>query len=301
MQEATLTDRDGVEIFYRRWLPPSDARAVVLVLHGASEHSGRYGGLGEALAAVGCAVYADDHRGFGRTATSTGFGRSGPRGFDGVLDAIHCVQERAIEEHGNVPVIVFGHSMGSVFTQVYVQRHAAELAGFVLSGSFGPSPELEGMVVALQAGVDAGGGDTPLEGLGPFNDPFEPARTPFDWLSRDEAEVDKYIADPLCGDGAPLTLGYVNGVIGLLAQGTDPTRIAAIGAGKPVLLITGEADPVSGGGATVRVLEQSYRDAGLVVTARYYPDARHELLNELNRDEVLADVVGWVEAVVGVS
>ncbi|MGE0304636.1 MAG: alpha/beta hydrolase, partial [Acidimicrobiia bacterium] len=89
--------------------------------------------------------------------------------------------------------------------------------------------------------------------------------------------------------------------IGLPAQGTDPTRIAAIGAGKPVLHTTGEADPVSGGGATVRVLEQSYRDAGLVVTARYYPDARHELLNELNRDEVLADVVGWVEAVVGVS
>jgi alpha-beta hydrolase superfamily lysophospholipase len=294
METATLTDADGIEIFYRRWLPAADPRAMVLILHGASEHSARYARFGEALAAAGYAAYADDHRGFGNSAAQTGVGRPGPRGFDGVLDAIHAVQQQALADVGPVPVVLFGHSMGSVFAQVYAQQHATELAGFVLCGSFGPSPELAEMVAGIRAAVEAGAGETVLDSLGPFNAPFEPSRTPFDWLSRDEAEVDRYIADPMCGDGAPLTIDYAFGVLDLLSRGTDPTRIVSIGKDKPVLLITGEADPVSNGAETVRTLEALYREAGLAVTARYYPEARHELLNEINRDEVQGDVVSWI-------
>ncbi len=302
MDEATLLDADGVEIFYRSWLPASPPQAIVLVLHGMSEHSGRYQRFGEALAAAGFAAYADDHRGFGRTATATatatGFGRAGPRGFDGVLEAIHAVQLQAIADVGPLPVIVFGHSMGSVFTQVYAQVHASELAGVVLCGSFGPDPQIDLMVGALQSAVDGGAGDVAMPTIGPFNEPFEPSRTPFDWLSRDEAEVDAYIADPLCGDGAPPTLGYALGVLQCLVRGTDTEQIANIPKGFPVLLITGTADPVSTGGATVRLLEALYRSAGLDVTAHYYEDARHELLNETNRDKVEGDVLQWLRGVI---
>ncbi len=294
MDEKTLVDEDGVEIFYRRWLPEGPPAAIVMVLHGASEHSGRYARFATALAGAGYAVYADDHRGFGKTAPATGVGHAGPRGFDGVLDSIYAVQAQALADVGALPVVVFGHSMGSVFTQVYAQQHASELAGFILCGSFGPSPQLGEMVAGLQAAVDAGAGETPLDSLGPFNTPFEPARTPFDWLSRDEKEVDAYIADPMCGEGNPLTVDYAFGVISLLSRGTDPAQIASIGAGKPVLLITGGADPVSTGGETVRVLEGLYRDAGLSVTAHYYPEARHELLNETNREEVDRDIIEWL-------
>lgn len=298
MDEATLVDPDGVEVFYRRWLPAGDPTALVLVLHGASEHSGRYRRFGELLAANGYAVYADDHRGFGHTAASTGAGLAGPRGFDGVLGSVEAVHRRALADLGEVPVVVFGHSMGSVFTQVYVQDHGHELAGFALSGSLGPAPELTEMIAGLQAAVDGGMGDSPLDMLGGFNAGFEPARTTYDWLSRDEAEVDAYIADPMAGDDAPMSFGYTLGMLELLQRGSDPDGIARIPRGLPVLFITGLADPVSNGGETVRTLEAAYRAAGLAVTAHYYPDARHELLNETNRDEVDRDVLAWLAGVV---
>jgi alpha-beta hydrolase superfamily lysophospholipase len=294
MDELTLVDPDGIEIFYRRWLPDGPRRAIVLVLHGASEHSGRYRRFAEALAAEGYAVYADDHRGHGRTGRTHGVGVPGPRGFDGVLDAIAAVQRQALADCGELPVVVFGHSMGSVLTQAYVQRHGTELSGIVLCGSMGPSPELGQMVAGLQMAVDAGMGDQPIDALGPMNAAFEPARTEFDWLSRDDAEVDAYLADPFCGVGNPLTYGFVFGTAGLLQAASEPSAIATIPSDVAVLLITGTADPVSNGGELVRVLETAYRGAGLTVESHYYPDARHELLNETNRDEVQQDVVRWL-------
>ena len=299
LEETTLSDPHDVEIFYRRWLPDEgEPRSVVLVLHGMSEHSGRYGRFAEALIGAGHAVYALDHRGFGRTSAVTGPGKTGPGGFDGVLGAIRALHDKAVDEMGSLPVIVFGHSMGSMFTQAYVQQHH-DLAGFVLSGSTSPTPELGELVTGLEAMVEAGAADEVLDALGGFHEPFAPTRTDYDWLSRDEAEVDAYIADPMCGDGNPVTVGFVAGMLGMLRDASGPEAIAAIPDGTPVLLATGEADPVSNGAAAVRTLEQQYRDAGLDVAAKYYPEARHEILNETNRDEVTADIVGWIDGVVG--
>ena len=299
--ETTLNDEHDVEIFYRRWLPESDdPRSVVLVLHGMSEHSGRYARFAEALVADGHAVYALDHRGFGRTSAVTGMGKTGPGGFDGVLGSIRSLQETASDEFPGLPVVVFGHSMGSMFTQAYVQGRD-DLAGFILSGSATATPELGELVTGIEAIVEAGAGDEPLDALGGFNEAFAPARTDYDWLSRDPDEVDKYIADPMCGDGNPVTASFVGGMLGLLQQASSPDAIATIADGTPVLLVTGEADPVSNGGEGVRALEQQYRDAGLDVTAYYYPEARHELLNEVNRDEVTADIVRWLDELVNAS
>ncbi len=298
MDQRSFVDTDGLEIHYRHWATRDAPRGAVVVAHGASEHSGRYDRFAKALTSAGLAVYAPDHRGHGATAGSTGPGRIGPRGTDGVLDDIGQLVGIASGET-SAPVVLFGHSMGSLFVQAYVERGGGDLAGYVLSGCMGPLAEgTEEMVDALAEAVEAGMGDETMDVLGPFNEPFEPSRTPYDWLSRDEAEVDAYIADPLCGDDLPLTYGYVAAMLSLIRSAMSPEGVARTPSGLAVLLVTGAMDPVSAMGDQVRVLEEGLRGAGAEVTAIYYPEARHEVLNETNRDEVTADIIGWINTIV---
>ena len=297
MGEHTFTDTDGVEVFYRSW-PRDGAKGVVVIAHGASEHSGRYDRFARALNDAGYAAYGIDHRGHGRTSASTGVGLAGSGGGGRMLDDLRDVIDRARAEVPGVPLVLFGHSMGSMIAQAYVQRFGDGLAGYVLSGCPGPNPEVDAMKAGLQAAVDAGQGDAPLGGmLSAFNEAFD-HRTGYEWLSRDASEVDAYVADPYCGDNHPLTAGFFNDLLGFSAPAMEPAGIATIPS-IPVLMITGEMDPAAGMGASARELEKRLRDAGLDVTAHYYPEARHELLNETNRDEVTADVVAWLDGVVG--
>jgi alpha-beta hydrolase superfamily lysophospholipase len=296
MGEHTFTDSDGVEVFYRSW-PQDAAKAVVVIAHGASEHSERYGRFAAALNAGGYAAYALDHRGHGRTAASSGEGKMGPGGGQPLLEDLNDLVQRAAAEVPGVPVILFGHSMGSMIAQGYVQRFGDGLAGFVLSGCPGPMDGIADVRAAVQGAVEAGMGDDPLDMLGPFNEAFEPARTKFDWLSRDPDEVDKYINDPLCGDGMPLSFAFVDGLLAISAPAMEAEGIAKT-PHIPVLMITGEMDPAAGMAANARELEKRLGEAGLEVTSHYYPEARHEVLNETNRDEVTADVVAWMDKVV---
>ena len=305
----TFKDADGVEISYRRWLPDGnvkatgDARsaapsgnvkAIVQIAHGASEHSERYDRFARFLTERGYAVYADDHRGHGLTAKVTGVGKAGPGGWDCMVNDLKELSDLARADIGEVPLVLFGHSMGSFMAQLYIQRHGSELAGVVLSGSSGGLGDMLEAIPMLEAMPP----DEPAPIFGPLNASFEPARTPFDWLSRDEAEVDKYIADPMCGDNAPLTMGFV---VAMLRGGADtwaPENEKKVPHELPVLTITGEADPVSEGGKTVRELEARYTANGVKdVTGLYYPEARHELLNETNRDDVQRDVLQWLDRV----
>jgi alpha-beta hydrolase superfamily lysophospholipase len=297
--EFTFIDDDGIEVFCRRWLSDGgrDARAAVVVVHGASEHSGRYARFAGVLAGAGYAVYALDLPGHGRTRDSTGPGRIGPRGVDGNLADIHELVRRAAGEVAGRPVVVFGHSMGSLMTQAYVERYDDGITGYVLCGCMGATEVVPEFAAMMRAALDAGLRDEPVESFGDFAAADE-GRTRFDWLSRDEAEVDAYIADPLCGDDNPLTYGYVAATMEATATVMETEAIASVPGRLRVLLITGDADPVSNGGAQVRVLEQRLRDHGLDVVAKYYAGARHELLNETNRDEVHADVLAWLGDVV---
>lgn len=292
----TFTDSGGVEISYRRWVPSSGAaKAIVEIAHGASEHSGRYARFAEYLTGRGYAVFADDHRGHGLTAKVTGVGKAGPGGWSAMVDDLREFGDVARADVGELPLVLLGHSMGSFLAQRYIQLYGDTLAGVVLSGSSGGLAGAADMVAALET-LPA---DDPAPIFGPLNAGFEPARTPFDWLSRDDAEVDKYVADPMCGDDAPLTMGFVVDMIGSGIVTNSEENERRVPSDLPVLFITGEADPVSEGGATVRQLEQRYRDYGVKdVTALYYPDARHELLNETNRDAVMNDVADWLNRVV---
>ncbi|WP_222196092.1 alpha/beta fold hydrolase [Modestobacter italicus] len=287
----------GVQVTYRRWLPDGDVRATVQVLHGASEHSGRYERLAAALTARGLAVHAMDLRGHGRTAESTGTGRFRAAGVGAVLDDVQALQSVAAEQHPGLPRLLLGHSMGSIIALASAERDGADLAGLALSGPLGVAPALADTVTSLEAAVAAGLGDQPLDALGAFNQSFEPARTPYDWLSRDDAEVDAYLADPLAGDDVPLTYGYAAGVFGLSLRAASPAGVAELPDGLPVLLLSGRRDPVGGADAEqVTALAGLLRERGLPVEQHVYPDARHEVFNETNRDEVVADLLTWLDA-----
>jgi alpha-beta hydrolase superfamily lysophospholipase len=295
MDEFTFEGADGVEVFARHWAPAGAPRAAVVIAHGLSEHSGRSARCADALASAGFVVYAEDHRGHGRTAASTGVGRLGPSGIDGVLDDLHRLAGVAATESGDVPVVLFGHSMGALLAQAYAERWGDELVALVLSGSAGANDELAEMVEMVRGAVDAGMGDDPVPMLAAMNEGFEPARTPYDWLSRDPEEVDAYVADPMCGDDAPATFAFIAALMESGIEAMQPEAIAKIPASLPVLLVTGERDVASNDATHVRELEARMRAAGLDVDARYYADARHELLNDLNRDEVTADILGWLD------
>ncbi|MGH3267444.1 MAG: alpha/beta fold hydrolase [Trebonia sp.] len=292
--QASFLDADGVEISYRHWRAVGTQRAAVVVAHGASEHSCRYDRFADVLANGGYTVLAPDHRGHGRTAASTGPGLTGPRGLAGILDDLDQVVGMASTAVRGAPVALFGHSMGSIFALRCAQRNPSALSALILSGPIGVMPGVDDMIAGLQSALGAGMGDATVDALTPFNAAFEPARTPFDWLSRDESEVDAYIADPLCGDGVPLSYGYVYAMSEALRDGARD--VSALAGTVPVLFLAGERDAVSNFTAQARELASLMRAAGVEVTEKYYPGARHEVLNEINRDEVHADVIRWLNA-----
>jgi alpha-beta hydrolase superfamily lysophospholipase len=302
----TLTAADGVILFVYRWLPDRAPRAVVQIVHGLAEHAGRYARLAQALTDAGYAVYADDHRGHGRTAS-----RDEERGFfaerDGwrkCLDDLWRLNRWISAERPGLPVFLIGHSMGSFMAQQFISEHGEALAGALLSGSSGRPPPALAAVARLVARIErlrlGPRGQSALVGrltFGTFNKRFEPARTPFDWLSRDAAEVDKYLADPLCS--TPLRVQLALDVLDALVDVTSAARQARIPKHLPIHVIAGSRDPVSAETRTLDQLLAAYRAAGLTaVTHRFYPEARHELFNETNRGEVTRDVLTWLAAIV---
>ncbi|MCU0300522.1 MAG: alpha/beta hydrolase [Candidatus Nanopelagicales bacterium] len=283
MDETTITvpTADGLTLQTFRWAPEGAPRAVVQVQHGLAEHAARYRRFGAALTAAGYLVYAPDARGSGRTAGGR-YGDWGRDGWPGWVEDIARLNARIREDARGLPLALFGHSMGSFASQQYVLDHSGDIDALVLSGT----TEVGGLVALLDT-------DEPAD-LSGFNAPFE-HRTGFEWLSRDADEVDRYVADEACGWSAPRLAN-----IATLVQATDPDRLAGIRGDLPILLVSGTDDPIAGGGAAVELVAQRYRDAGVRdVAVRLYPGARHEVLNETNRDEVTADVLAFLDRNVG--
>jgi alpha-beta hydrolase superfamily lysophospholipase len=299
----SLAAADGAALWVYRWLPEAPPKAVVQIAHGLAEHAGRYARLAAALTAAGYAVYANDHRGHGRTAPDAAeLGFFAERdGWRRCIDDLWLLNRRIAGDHPGLPIVLLGHSMGSFMAQHFISEHGGALAGAVLSASSGKPPPLAaaGRLIArlerLRLGPRGKSALIQSLGFGAFNKPFAPARTPYDWLSRDPAEVDKYAADPLCGFAATVQL-WID-MLDALAEIARPARQARIPKRLPVYVIAGLRDPVSDGTKGLRQLLAAYRAAGLErVTHRFYPDGRHELFNEVNRDEVTRDLVTWLDA-----
>jgi alpha-beta hydrolase superfamily lysophospholipase len=303
----SLTAPDGVELTVHRWLPGRrELRGVVQIAHGASEHAGRYARLAEALAEAGYGVYANDHRGHGRTARALErFGIAGPDGWNRLIEDARSLTRHIAAKHPGRPIILLGHSMGSLVAQHYLQRDAEGLAAVVLSGTLSSLPPgSEDLDARLDAAIARQGRDVPSEDFAMlfvgFNDRFADSGPPggatgFEWLSRDHVEVKKYVDDPWCGH--PLSNGFVADSLRERALIWAPGREERIPKHLPVLFIAGDQDPVGEFGEGVRRLADRYRRAGIPVTERIYPGARHEMFNETNRDEVHADLLDWLAQV----
>lgn len=293
-----LKAEDGAEIFLHRWLPDGDARSIVQIAHGLAEHGGRYERLARSLTDAGYAVYANDHRGHGQTAKPGDLGFfADSDGWSKCIGDLWAINRRIAADLPGKPIVFLGHSMGSFMGQRFASEHSDALAGCVLSGSNGAPPAIAGAGRAIarfeRFRLGGHGRSQLLQKMmfGEFNRRFEPARTAFDWLSRDAAEVDKYIADPLCG--FPFTTQLAIDLLDALGPLTRPETISRIRKDLPVYIFSGARDPVGG---NINGLIDAWRGGGLQkIAVKLYQDGRHEMLNEINRDEVTRDLLAWLE------
>ncbi|MGN7188611.1 alpha/beta fold hydrolase [Microbacterium enclense] len=272
-----FADAYGIPIVYDVH-EAAQPRAVVQLLHGVGEHAGRYGALIEALVADGYTVYADDHRGHGRTGLRQWggdrrkLGRLGPGGLRAARDAVWTLTQRIRDENPGLPLVLIGQSWGSFLAQMLLDRHPEAYDAVVLTGSALRWPG------ALNAGD--------------LNAPWKHQRgSGMEWLSSDERVGRDFVADPLTTTTPILRLF---GPIETLKLAGRPRR--DLGRDVPVLLMVGRDDTV-GGPRSVHRLADAYRErAGLTdVTTRVYSGARHEVFNEVQQVEVRADLLAWLD------
>ncbi|MDE2398424.1 MAG: lysophospholipase [Burkholderiales bacterium] len=275
---------DGTQVVTYAWSDLAGRPVgVVQIAHGLAEHGERYARFAKALNAAGFLVHAVDHRGHGRSADGR-LGDFGTAGFGGLVADVAQFGAMLREQHGGLPLFLFAHSMGSFAAQAAIIDHSSTWSGVVLSGSTALD-----MLAAAMANAPA---DAP-KGLEAFNAGFA-HRTGYEWLSRDDAEVDAYVADPWCGWNVPDDV--IPSLFGPARRLADPAQLARIRSDLPILIASGDADPLAGGGALVELLGKRYRETGIAdVTVKLYPAARHEILNETNRAEVTADLLAWLK------
>jgi alpha-beta hydrolase superfamily lysophospholipase len=301
-EQTILEAADGHRIHLQAWSPGDEARGVIQLLHGLGEHIGRYERFAKAALGRGYVVYGHDHRGHGLSEGERGY-FADQHGWHKVVEDVRVVNDHIREAHAAKPVILLGHSMGSFIAETFAMHYGARLNGLLLSGSNWPQ-RLQLLPARLLAKIESlrvgRRGDSSLInalGFGAFNRPFRPVRTEMDWLSRDEDEVDRYVADPLCG--GPFTCGlWLDFLGGLYALGSDHA-ISRIPAGLPILITGGGADPVGGDKGMTRLAMHYMQTLHQRVKLKIYPEGRHEMLNEINREEVTRDWLDWIGQAAG--
>ena len=285
------------KIHYCKWMPEGEVKAVVQILHGIAEHVERYDDFANFLNSRGIAVVAEDHMGHGKSMVTQGYFAGG--WFTAVADSYQLLQMTRAELP-EVPYVLFGHSMGSFMARTILAQYPDSGIDAAIICGTGWMP-----TAVLQAGKAMGNMVCKLKGernpssllhgimFGSYNQKVEHPRTPCDWLSRDEKVVDAYVADPLCGfmESAGLARDMLTGI--LYIQQAD--SLAAMRKELPVFFVAGGDDPVGGYGTGVRQAAAAFRNAGMqFVSERIYPLCRHEILNEINKQEVYEDIAQWI-------
>ena len=279
------------------------ARAAVQINHGLAEHGARYARFADFLAGQGYHVYAHDHRGHGSTrAPDAPIGRfAGQDGVDKVLGDVLAVHDRIAVDHPGLPVIIFGHSMGGLIALNFVLRHSDRVAAAAIwnaNFSAGILGRLAQAILAFERfrlGSDMPSRILPKLTFGDWAKKIPDRRTDFDWLSRDAAEVDAYVADPLCGWDASVSM-WID-VFKLVFAGADDSNFAGVRKDLPFNLTGGQRDPATDGGKAVEALAARMRRMGFSnLVSRIYAETRHESLNEVNRGMIMADLAHWLDA-----
>lgn len=279
-EQFSFAGDDGSELKARCWVPPQGAKAVVQIAHGMAEHGGRYARFAAMLNALGHAAYAADHRGHGlNISDSRPAGHLGDEdGWARAVGDLYRLNREIATRHPDVPIILFGHSMGSFMVQDFMARHGDCISAVILSGTNGP---LSGLA-ALKARAGLSFLRQAMKKQGPrathpkldaiftgFNRPFAPNRTAFDWLRRDPLEVDKYIADPLCGFNC--SLATWTGLMDALLRIASPKALQQMNRDMPILIFSGSEDPVGEQERGVRRLLDTYARYGFTrVRHRFY-------------------------------
>jgi len=298
-----LKSTDGEFICYYRWEanPSVPFKGVVQIVHGLGEHAGRYNHMAHLLQEEGYSVYANDHRAHGKTAEMNRlFGYyNGNEYFDDCIADMHALSNLMRSEHPNAKFILFGHSMGSLFSRKYVTKYGEELDALILSGtaSFIKVIGNIGLVTASTVKVFKGRerGNAFLKDFffGEFNKKFKPNRTKLDWISTDEKQVDLFEEDPYRIED--FSLGVFLDIIKNSKKVNAPEAFKATPKDLPILMFSGDKDPVGEMGKGVTRVAEQYKKFGINdFTFNLYEGGRHEMLNEINADAVKQEIIGWL-------
>lgn len=307
MQAETLflTMDDGARIFVRAWnevkCPPGGGpRGVLQIAHGMAEHGARYETFARFCNEHGFIVVAGDHRGHGQTGENTGvMGYFAEKdGFDRVVSDLLAIRNWIGERYPSLPIFLMGHSMGSFLSRRYLQQYGDTMDGAILMGSGGDpgfAAKIGKLVARLQMNANPKKPSKLLDTMafGTYNRRIKGAVTKFDWLSRDGDEVQKYIADLLCG--MVCSAGFFYDLFTGLELIHDPALIHHIPKEIPIFVVSGDADPVGGYGRGIAEFVGQLKKYGATnIEVKLYPGARHELLQEINKQEVMEDLIEWL-------
>lgn len=279
---------------------PDNPRAIIQIAHGMGEHAKRYAWVAEQLAAQGYAVYASDHRGHGDTAGEH-LGYMGADGWNRCLADLYEINRHLRQLHPNLPLCLLGHSMGSMLSQQYITRYGRSIEALVLSGSPGFKQARFGFLSRWILRFENWRLDPWAQSavmqkalFESSNKSFdEPGATGYEWLSRDADEVRKYVADPKCG--FVLSIGSIVDMNQGLGASQSGRAIEKIPVNLPMYVFSGSVDPVHGEQADLDRMVERYRGHGMEqLDYKLYPGGRHEMFNEINRDEVIQDLIRWL-------
>ncbi len=295
---STLIAKDHKKIPLYQYPAPDSPRGIIHITHGMAEHSARYQLLARSLSEQGFAVFAHDHRGHGDATPKQSRGHFADEfGWELVCDDLAIALDYCAKQYPDTPLYLLGHSMGSYIALGYLMRHPRSLAGCILSGSNYGSRLLYRIarsvarIEKIRIGATTPSGVMDFIGFGAFNRKFKPNRTTFDWLSRDHNAVDQYINDPLCG--FPCSSQLWIDLLGGLLEITDPAKLNKV-PDIPLYIMGGDRDPVSGPKGLIQLADALKSQQAHKVTLKLYPEARHEVFNEINRDEVVNDLLQWL-------
>ena len=300
MEERFMTLRDDHRLFYRVWRPEGEPIATLHILHGMAEHSLRYNDFALFLNSLGFVVYAQDHRGHGFTKEENERGWFADHdGWQVVSKDSYELDKVIMSEYDQLPHYMMGHSMGSFMARSVITMHPSDFDGLIIMGS-GSSKGLIGKVgkalalnMAKKLGPRLPNNKLDKLSFGSFNSKIKDARTPFDWLSRDEKEVDKYIADPLCGFVCS-SVFYADLIDGVEVA-NNKALMKNIPTSLPILIISGSADPVGNYARGVERFAANYKSAGIKdLTLKLITGARHEILNEIDKKDTYQYIGSWL-------
>lgn len=285
-----------------RWSPEGEPKAVLQIVHGIAEYIERYDGFAEFLTRRGFLVVAEDHMGHGQSIGSEGVQGYFTGGwFNAVADSYHLL-EMTKAEYPELPYVLFGHSMGSFMARTILCKYpdSGIDAAIICGTGWQPAFALPAVIKIVEGECKKVGETNPSQRLqnlvfGGYNKRVEHPRTEFDWLTRDAKILDAYIAHPLCGFTA--STGLLRDMMTGILYIEQPKNLAAMRKDLPVFFIAGGDDPVGSYGKGVRKAADAFRKAGMTdVDVHIYPLCRHELLNEINREEIYGDILQWLSA-----